>query len=107
QIMSWIHINDLAAMFLFALQNEKLNGTYNAVAPHPVSNKTIMKAIAKIKGGFSLAIPVPAFALKITMGEMATEILKSTTVSAAKILEAGFTFQYTDVDAALHHLIKT
>ncbi|MCY7292754.1 MAG: TIGR01777 family oxidoreductase, partial [Ferruginibacter sp.] len=83
QIVSWIHIDDLCRQYIFALENEHIHGSYNAVAPSPVSNKTLTLAIAnKVKGKFYLPIHVPLFILNIMLGTRSIEILKSATVSA-------------------------
>lgn len=100
QMVSWIHIDDLVQLFVKAITDEKLRGTYNAVAPHPVSNKELILSLAKAKGGLSIPAPVPEFALKLGLGEMSVEVLKSATVSAEKIESAGFRFQYSTIDEA-------
>ena len=105
QIISWIHIEDLCRMMEFAITHEKMEGVYNAAAPNPVSNKTFMLRLAeKIKGKFFVPSHVPAFVLKLMLGEMSIEVLKSATVSCKKIQGAGFTFLYPSVDAALDDL---
>lgn len=105
QIVSWIHIDDLCRQFIFALENEKLNGSYNAVAPMPVSNKALTLEIAKkIKNKFFIPIHVPTFVLKIMLGSRSIEILKSTTVSCDKIKDAGFTFLYPSIEAAINKI---
>jgi uncharacterized protein len=102
QMVSWVHIDDLCRQFLFALENENMQGSYNAVAPMPVNNKTLTLCIAKaVKGSFFIPIHVPTFVLKIMMGQRSIEILKSTTAAADKIKAAGFTFIYPSVDAAV------
>lgn len=105
QIVSWIHIDDLCRQFIFALENEKMNGSYNAVAPMPVSNKALTLEIAKkIKNKFFIPIHVPTFVLKIMLGSRSIEILKSTTVSCDKIKDAGFTFLYPSIEAAINKI---
>jgi uncharacterized protein len=105
QIISWIHIDDLCRMIEFAMLQEKIEGVYNAVAPGPVSNKTLtVKLAERMKGRFFSTMYVPGFVLKIVLGEMSIEVLKSTTVSCHKIQEAGFTFLYPSIDAALDEL---
>lgn len=103
QIISWIHIDDLTRILLFAIENESLQGVYNAVAPQPVSNKDLMLKMGAQKG-FYIPVPVPAFALKVALGEMSVEVLKSATVSSQKIEAAGFTFQYPNIDEAVQQL---
>jgi uncharacterized protein len=108
QMVSWIHIDDLCRMFLYAIENEQMSGSYNAVAPGPVSNKELTLSLAKLmKGSFFVPMHVPEFVLKLMMGTRSTEVLKSTTVSCTKIKDAGFTFLYPGIDAALHQLITT
>jgi uncharacterized protein (TIGR01777 family) len=105
QMISWIHIDDLCRMFITAIENEELNGSYNAVAPHPVNNETLTLTLAKLmKGRFFIPIPVPKFVLKIMLGERSMEVLKSTTVSSKKIEQTGFSFSYPFIDEALKDL---
>lgn len=104
---SWIHIDDIANMFLFALEQASLEGYYNGVAPLPVRNKELVQAIVKAKNAKALVMPTPSFALRLAMGEMADAILSSSKVSAEKIEAAGFTFNFPDVDSALKDLLKS
>jgi len=105
QIVSWIHIDDLVRAILFAMENKKMEGVYNAVAPHPVSNKELVLEIArKVRGRSYIPVHVPTFALKIRLGEMSVEVLKSATVSSEKIQQAGFIFQYPELGSAVSQL---
>lgn len=106
QIISWIHIDDLANMFIAAIENEKMNGVYNAVAPNPVSNKELTIQLAKSRGKFFIPIHVPSFILKLVLGEMSVEILKSAAVSSEKVSSIGFEFQFPDLIPALNNLIQ-
>lgn len=106
QIISWIHIDDLVAMFVYALEHEEMTGIYNAVAPAPVSQKLLMYTIAHIKNRLPIGIPIPAFALKFALGEMSTEVLKSTTVSANKISDTGYEFTYPTIATAVKQLVS-
>ena len=108
QMISWIHVDDLCNQYIYAIENEQMNGVYNAVAPHPVSNQTLTIELAKkICGSFYIPFYVPAFVLKIALGEMSIEVLKSATVSSHKIEAAGFQFQYPSINDALTQLTKT
>ena len=107
QVISWIHIEDLCRMFIYAIENESVAGVYNAVAPTPVTNKELTLLLAqKMKGRFYVDLHVPVFVLKTMLGEMSTEVLKSATVSAEKIRAAGFTFLYPSIESALDNLIR-
>lgn len=101
QIISWIHIDDLVKMYITAIENESMNGVYNAVAPNPVSNKELTLQLAKARKKFFIPIHVPSFVLKIMLGEMSVEVLKSTTVSSEKIQQAGVAFNFPDISSAL------
>ena len=107
QMISWIHIDDLCRMYIYAIENENLSENYNAVAPSPVNNKTlILKLAKKMRGQFYIPIHVPQFLLKLILGQRSIEILKSATVSCEKIKATGFTFLYPSIDAALKQLSK-
>ncbi|TAF67561.1 MAG: TIGR01777 family protein [Cytophagales bacterium] len=105
QYLSWIHIQDLANMFIFALKNETIQGTYNAVAPEPATNQQFTKAVAKILKKPLILPNVPAFALKLGLGEMANIVLGGNRVSSQKIQEAGFHFQYPQLENSLRSLL--
>lgn len=104
QVVSWIHIDDLVAQYIAAIENESYVGIYNSVAPQPVSNKKLILDIAKQRNKFYLPVPVPAVALKIALGEMSVEVLKSATVSAERIIVAGYRFLYPDIADAVKNL---
>lgn len=107
QVISWVHIEDISRMYLLAIENENMQGAYNAVAPYPVSNKKLMIELARrMKGRFYLPVHVPRFVLKLALGEMAVEILKSTTATSDKIHRSGFTFLFPSIESALNELIK-
>lgn len=106
QYYSWIHIEDLCRMFIWALENEKAAGFYNGVAPAPVTNKEFTKTLGEAMDKPSVLVPAPAFALRLAMGEMADAVLSGARVSAQKIVEAGFEFRFTDLLEAMRDLIK-
>lgn len=107
QVVSWIHIDDLCGIIQFAIENEALTGAYNAVAPSPVSNRELNLALGRaMYGKWFLALPVPRFVLKLMLGERSIEVLKSTTVSAKKIIAAGYHFRYSTIGEAMQQLVR-
>lgn len=107
QVMSWIHIDDLCRLFRYAIENNKMNGVYNAVAPCPVTNRELVTQTAFLRNNKRyLRLPVPDFALKLFLGGRSIEVLKSATVSSKKTEAAGFRFEYPTVDEALTDLIR-
>ncbi|MDF2380156.1 TIGR01777 family oxidoreductase [Nostoc ellipsosporum NOK] len=107
QIVSWVHIDDLVNMYISAMENGTYSGPYNAVAPNPVSNRTLISEIGKVKKGrYFTLLDVPAFLLKIVLGEMSTEVLKSATVSSARLQLNGFIFQHPSLKEALADLYR-
>ena len=105
QMVSWIHQQDLNRLMLFALEQEQVEGVYNAVAPDPVNNAILTKAIASRFYTWAIPFNVPSFILKVMLGEMSVEVLKSAKVSASKIIAAGFKFDYASMDEALDDLL--
>lgn len=105
QYMSWIHIDDLVRIFVDALENTGYEGAYNAVAPKPVTNKTLTRSAARAMGKPLLLPNVPAFVLKLMLGEMAEILIGSGRVSSEKIEQQGFTFQYRKIDTAMDDLL--
>lgn len=103
QWMSWIHVDDLVGLLVFASQNEKVAGPVNGTAPNPVRNKEFTKALASSLHRPAF-LPAPAFALKIVMGELADLVLYSQNVLPKKALAAGYSFKFLTVQAALNEI---
>lgn len=101
QVISWIQLQDLVSMIVFAIEQQTLKGTYNAVAPAPVSQRALMMTLARQRNHFFIPVRVPSFLLKMLMGEMSIEVLKSTTVASAKIQQSGFHFRFPTIKEAL------
>lgn len=104
QWQSWIHIQDMAALYLYVLQHQ-LTGVFNAVSPNPVTNAKLTKAIAAaIKR--PLFLPnIPAAVLKLMLGDMAAIVLQSQKVAAQKIQDTGFKFTYPTIEKAIEDLV--
>ncbi len=105
QCLSWIHINDLCAIFCKAVEDTMMTGTYNGVGPHPVTNRAMTRAIAKVLRRPLFLPAIPGFLLKLIVGEMADIVLGGSKVSSAKIQHAGFSFQFYNLENALRDLL--
>lgn len=106
QWYSWIHLDDLCEMLIMAIENEKINGIYNGVAPYPARNIDLIKAIKKAGNYPAFFIQAPAFAMRLGLGALSAVVLDSAKVSAKKIEAAGFQFKYPNLDPALAHLLN-
>lgn len=104
QWQSWIHIQDIVGIYLFVLQNN-LEGVYNAVAPNPVQNKKMTKLIASHLDSPLWLPNVPAFALKLVLGEMAMLVIDGHLVSSKKIQQLGYPFKFHNIESALQDLM--
>ena len=107
QIISWIHSADLCRIFLHLLRQSSAKGSYNAVAPKPVSNRELILTMGRSSQKKCMAVQVPAFVLKLILGEQSIEILKSATVSAEKIKRTGFEFRFPNIETALKDLLSS
>lgn len=106
QFMSWIALEDLVRIILFALENEELSGAVNAVAPNPVTNREFTEKLGKVLNRPTF-IPVPAFGIKILFGEMGeTLLLEGARVVPEKLLKAGFEFKFPELETALRHILE-
>jgi uncharacterized protein (TIGR01777 family) len=107
QMISWIHVDDLVNLYIQAIENETFDGVYNAVTPLAVSNKRLTLQLAKtIRGNFYVPLHIPSSFLKLALGEMSVEVLKSATVSCDKVLVKGFHFSFPSIENALEDLKK-
>jgi uncharacterized protein (TIGR01777 family) len=105
QKISWIHIDDLCRLYLYAIEQKSMNAAYNGVAPEVVSNRQLMMKLARRRRRPFIPVYVPSFALKLFLGEMSVEVLKSTTVDDSRLRNFGFNFLFPTLDAALGDLV--
>ncbi|HLS30514.1 MAG TPA: TIGR01777 family oxidoreductase [Flavobacteriaceae bacterium] len=105
QWQSWIHIDDLAALFLFVAE-EELEGVFNAVAPNPVKQKYLINCIAKALKKPIFLPPVPGVLLKTVLGDMASVITSSQLVVSKRWEKEGFVFKHTQVQGAIRDLVE-
>ncbi|TVP44341.1 MAG: TIGR01777 family protein [Halomonas sp.] len=104
QFMPWVHRDDLVAAMLFLLEHDTASGVFNGSAPHPVTNATFTKTLAKALNRPAI-FPVPAFVLKAAFGEMSRLLLTGADMRPARLEEAGFSFQYPTLDKALEAIL--
>lgn len=104
QYVSWIHIDDICNMFIKAVEDESMHGPYNGVTG-AVTNRALTQAIAKALRKPLWLPAVPAFALKLFLGEMSYLVLYGSNVSSAKIRQAGFAFKFDNLGDALVDLL--
>ena len=106
QYMSWIALDDAVAAIHHTLVTDSLQGPVNNVAPHPVTNRELTKALGRVLRRPTL-FPLPSFGLRLMFGrEMANELfLSSTRVVPTRLLESGYAFQYADLEGALRHVL--
>lgn len=103
QWQSWIHIDDLAQMFVFAIENN-LQGTFNGVAPNPVTHAKMTKELAKVLERPLILPNIPKFVMRMLLGEMAYLLFASQRVSSKRIEQNGFQFQYPNIGQALEQI---
>jgi len=104
QWMSWIHIDDLIRLILFSIGNAAVRGPVNGTGPQPVTNAQFTKELAAVLHRPAV-LPVPRFALKLALGEMANAVLGSQRVIPRVAQSAGFEFQYPQLRGALERLL--
>jgi uncharacterized protein (TIGR01777 family) len=104
QWQSWIHIHDLANLFLYVLQNN-LRGVYDAVAPNPISNSELTKTAASVLHKPLFMPNIPKFFMKLILGEMHILLFESQRVSSKKIADEGFLFKFNYLEPALNNLL--
>lgn len=104
QWMSWVALTDLVGILEYALDTPEITGPINAVAPEPVTNHQFTKSLGRVLHRPTI-LPVPGFAPKLLYGKACAEalVLGSIRVVPKRLLNAGFKYQFTDLDAALHH----
>jgi uncharacterized protein (TIGR01777 family) len=105
QWMSWVHVDDLAALIRFAIERAELQGAVNAVSPAPVTNAEFTRALASALRRPAF-LPVPELALSVLFGEMAQMLTGSQRVVPFAADAGGFSFKYADVSAALRDAIR-
>ncbi len=104
QTQSWIHVDDLVTLSLQAA-TEQWEGIFNAVSPQPVSQKEFTRTLAKAMRRPYFMPSLPQLPIRLVMGEMSSLVFNSQNVSAAKVLQKGFKYQYPDLFPAIKSLL--
>ena len=105
QYVSWIALDDLVGAISHSILTDSLRGPVNAVAPNPVTNQEFTKTLGRVLWRPTI-FPLPAFAARIAMGEMATELLlASARVTPTRLLNSGYEFRFPELKGALQHVL--
>jgi len=105
QFVPWVHLDDVLGLLVTALTDERYRGPLNLAAPEPVRNIELTEALAKAVHRPAV-VPVPAFAIKVALGEAATMVLGSTRATPARAMALGFQFAWTDLRVALSAIVS-
>ncbi len=105
QWFSWIHVADLVQIFLFILENKNITGPVNCTAPHPARNKAFTKALGAALNKPVFLPAVPGFAIRLVMGEFSDVLVRGQKVLPRKLRDAGFSFQFPEIEKALRNLV--
>jgi hypothetical protein len=106
QYMPWIHIGDLCGIYLKAIQDDRMIGSFNAVSPLHITQREFMRTLAQVMNKPFFHPHVPAILLRMSLGEMADLVLKGSKVSSEKITNLDYRFQYTDLNVALKQIFN-
>lgn len=107
QYMPWIHIFDLCNLYIRAVEDNSMAGSYNSVAPEYVTNYQFMNCLSDVTGKKGVRFNVPAPLMRIALGSMSDIILKGSRVSPAKIISAGYTFKFEKLKDAIEECMES
>ncbi len=106
QVMSWVAMDDVVSAISFILSHQTLRGPINVVAPRPVTNAEFTKTLGRVLSRPTF-MAMPTFAARLAFGEMADEMMLSSTRVAGKVLnDAGFRFQYPELEGAVREMLR-
>lgn len=106
QYFNWIHIDDICEVYIKAIENNEMNGVYNAVSPEFITNADFMRNLAKAMNRPFILPKIPAFFLRLFMGESSGMVLEGSRVSSQKIIDTGFEFIFNKSIEAIHKSIQ-
>lgn len=106
QPFPWVHVADVVGIMQFLLSKPGINGPVNVTGPEQHTNATFGKVVAKVLNKPQVGLPVPAFAVKLMLGEQAMIVTEGQAVKPRRVQELGYTFAYPSPEAAVQHLLK-
>jgi len=106
QYLPWVHIEDLCQIYIKAIEDSHMNGSYNAVAPDNRTNKEFTRALARTLNKPFWFPNIPAFILKLLFGKMADMLLRGSKVSSEKIISMNFSFKFPNLENAFTDFFK-
>jgi uncharacterized protein len=106
QMQSWIHIRDLVGIYHFVLMHG-LEGVFNAVAPYPADQNTLIRTVAKVMDKTYFMPNIPKFVMKTVLGEMHTLLYTSQNISAKKIIGEGYQFKFLSLEKAIRDALRS
>jgi uncharacterized protein (TIGR01777 family) len=105
QWFSWVHIQDQVRAIRFLIDNPDASGAFNVCAPNPLTNADLSRVIGRVMRRPSF-MPMPAFAMRLLLGEKATLVLDGQRQMPKRLQQMGFQFHFPDVESALRDLLK-
>ena len=105
QWFSWVHLVDLARIYAYVLERDDISGPVNCTAPNPVRNRELTKTLGEVLEKPTFMPAVPAFMMKLIMGEFGSILLKGQKVLPKKLLDKGFRFDFPEIKGALQDLL--
>jgi uncharacterized protein len=105
QYIPWIHIDDLCNIYLKAIEDQDMNGAYNAVSPQNVTHKEFVETLARVMGKPLFPVPVPAFVIRAALGKMSDVVLTGSRISSEKIVSSGYKFRYPVLEICLKNIL--
>lgn len=105
QWIPWMHKRDVARAIQFLIEDQALSGPFNLCAPQPATNQVFLRVARRLLKRFPV-FPLPAFALRLLLGEMSSVVLDSEHMLPRRLMEAGFAWDYPELDTALRHLLR-
>jgi uncharacterized protein (TIGR01777 family) len=107
QWFSWIHEQDLVAIFLDLIKRKEMDGAVNCTAPNPVTNRELTRLLGEVLGKPTFMPAVPGFVMNLVLGEFGSVLLKGQRVVPKRLLDAGFRFSFPDLRSALKDLLSS